>query len=96
MMFLMKFQITARVLFNAALSFVKCKTSSPPHHLNSAYVIFQTCAKPSVPSKFASAAEFFNTSVLCQGNNENIFQLFRFDQPLNQHPLSNNFPIQLS
>lgn len=68
----------------------------PPPPPNSAYVIFQTCAKPSVPSKFASAAEFFNTSVLCQGNNENIFQLFRFDQPLNHHPLSNNFPIQLS
>lgn len=41
--------------------------------LSSAYIIFQTCSKPLLPSKFASAAEFTSISVLFQGNHENIF-----------------------
>lgn len=88
LMFLIEFQITTRVLFNVAFSFI-LNFFFPKFWLYNSPEMFQTISA----FKIWICSNANNAPVLCPGSHENIFQPFIFDQPLNQYSLSKNLPF---
>lgn len=67
----MKFQLVVRILSNVRFTFIKLQACIffPQ---NFSYIIFLSCSKSAILSKFASAAELINTPIFWQGHHENM------------------------